>query len=261
MKKILQSQIISKIIVEAIASAMFHFLGSTSGTVYSNGITLMVLVYYTAKTSGAHLNPALSLTFFLLGYSNPIELICYWIAQLSGSMIGSLWLALLVPNNNVRHGTIGCFTPSDQISNIGLFGWEAICTFTFIVPIFSVVWYTNHKKGYGNTGPILVGLSLISSALAAANYTGGALNPARVLGSIAVLGCDEKARSSAVFYVTGEIVGAIIAPVAIIPWFGICQNSWYREYIPKVLSNMYIKSLKHFLLPDIESESTSTSIE
>ena len=109
--------------------------------------------------------------------------------------------------------------------------------------------------------PILVGLSLISSALAAANYTGGALNPARVLGSIAVLGCDEKARSSAVFYVTGEIVGAIIAPVAIIPWFGICQNSWYREYIPKVLSNMYIKSLKHFLLPDIESESTSTSIE
>lgn len=234
-------RVYSKFLVEFIACMMFHFLGSVSATPVSNGIVLMVLVYYTAKTSGAHLNPAVSLTFTLLGYTNPLELLFYWTAQICGCALGALWLALLVPNQMIRHGTIGCFEPTEGLGRGAIFGWEAICTFTFIVPIFSVVWYTTHKKGYGNTGPLLVGLSLIASALAAGPYTGAALNPARVLGSIIVFECPESSVKTSWLYILGELTGAIIAPLAIMPWFGICNEAWYIDWLPSsIKSNLLI---------------------
>ena len=59
----------------------------------------------------------------------------------------------------------GCFYPGKDMTVALVFGWEAFCTFCFILPIFSVVWYTLHKKGYGNTGPLMVGLSLIANAI------------------------------------------------------------------------------------------------
>ena len=210
---------------------LFHFLGSAMPTPATNAIALTVLVYYTAKLSGAHLNPALTTTFALLGYTNPVEVVVYWIAQVSGSIIGALWLAVLVPGLGVGHGwslappsataLSGCFVPSSSIGGIAVLGWEAICTFCFILPIFSVVWYTQSKSGYGNTGPLIVGLSLYSAASVAAPWTGAALNPARAIASRIVFGCAPNSLTG--YYVAGEMIGAAIVPVAIAPWYGM---SW-----------------------------------
>lgn len=240
-------RIVSKFLMETLATMMFHFLGSLSGTPYSNGITLMVLVYYTAKTSGAHINPALSLTFTLLGHTNPIELFVYWLAQFSGAALGALWLALLVPGLHIRGEGVGCFNPNEALTPGAIFGWEALCTFTFIVPIFSVVWYTNNKKGYGNTGPILVGLSLMASAAAAASYTGGALNPARVLGSPIVFDCMQN-KINILYYITGEFAGALVAPLIIMPWYGVAPKAWYIDWIPLSFKQTYMKAFKNTLL-------------
>lgn len=236
--------VLSKFIMEFMATMFFHFLGSASGTATSNGVILMVLVYYTAKTSGAHLNPALSLTFTLLGHTNPLELLVYWLAQFSGSICGALWLALLVPG--AAEG-VGCFLPHDSLSLKAVFGWEAACTFTFIVPIFSVVWYTTHKKGYGNTGPLLVGLSLMGSALACGPYTGAALNPARAVASPAVFDCGVP-KVTVLYYVFGELLGAALAPLAIMPWYGIAPNSWYNDWIPMSFKRTYMKAFKNTLV-------------
>lgn len=228
--------LVSKFFAETSACAIFHFIGSVSPTPWANGIALMVLVYYTAKTSGAHLNPALSLTFTLLGHTNPIEMLVYWVAQMFGSICGALWIALLVPGLYVGapgNAVIqdGCFYPPTALmSKARVFGWEAFCTFCFILPIFSVVWYTLHKKGYGNTGPLMVGLSLIANALAAGPFTGAALNPARVLASPAVFKCDN---SYLVYYVLGEFLGASLVPLIIAPWYGISPTAWYITVVPE----------------------------
>lgn len=232
-------RVYSKFTTELIACMMFHFIGSVCPTPLANSMALMVLVYYTAKTSGAHLNPALSLTFTLLGHTNPIEMIFYWIAQITGCAIGALWIALLVPGLSVRKdirrepGQIaydGCFIPDAALSDAAVFGWEAFATFCFIVPIFSVVWYTTHKKGYGNTGPIMIGLSLFATALAAGPFTGAALNPARVFASPIVFDCGNK--SKIFYYVIGEFCGAALVPLFIMPWYGISREAWYMTYIP-----------------------------
>jgi aquaporin Z len=253
-------RVISKFLMEAFASMMFHFLGTMSATPWSNGVTLMVLVYYTAKTSGAHINPALSTTFTILGYTNPIELLVYWTAQISGAIIGALWLALLVPGSSVRGYGLGCFNPVSSLTPAAIIGWEALCTFTFIVPIFSVVWYTNHKKGYGNTGPILVGLSLIASASAASAYTGGALNPARVLASPIVFDCMKK-RVNIFYYIIGEMMGGILAPLVIMPWYGIAPKAWYIDWIPDHVKKRYTKIFRITLVDGTESKRIEKDIE
>jgi glycerol uptake facilitator-like aquaporin len=231
----------SKMVHEFLACMMFHFIGSISPTAAANAIALMVLVYYCAKTSGAHLNPALTLSFTLLGHTNPLEMLCYWTAQILGCAFGALWLALLVPGLYIRkeiayspNAYDGCFFPRPDLSYAEVFGWEAFATFCFLTPIFSVVWYTTHKKGYGNTGPIMIGLSLFASAFAAGPFTGAALNPARVFASPIVFDCDN--RDMIFVYVLGELTGALCVPLAIMPWYGVSKDAWYTPWIP-----MFIK--------------------
>jgi glycerol uptake facilitator-like aquaporin len=225
--------LISKFFIELCACMIFHFVGSISATPWANGIILMVLVYYTAKITGAHLNPALSLTFTMLGHTNPLEMLVYWAAQVLGCMLGALWLAILVPGLRIgasgSEQYSGCFYPAHGTSAIQVFGLEAICTFNFIVPIFSVVWYTIHKKGYGNTGPLMVGLSLIANAFAAGPFTGGSLNPARSLGSVVVFDCDNRYLKN---YILGQLLGGALVPLFVMPWYGISPKAWYLDFVP-----------------------------
>lgn len=239
-----EPNMISKVCAEFTASIIFQFVGSIAPTAWANGIILMVLVYYTAKTSGAHLNPSISLTFCILGYTNPIEMLFYWIAQISGCIVGSLWVALLVPQvhigmNGFADPHLGCFYPPDtNMTKLTVFGWEAFGTFCFILPIFSMVWYTLHKSGYGNTGPLIVGLSLIGNALAAGPYTGAAFNPARVLGAPAIFKCDNHYIGS---YIGGELLAAVLVPVLIAPWYGISNKPWYEKNISNCVLSYFTK--------------------
>lgn len=229
--------ILYKFWAEFIGCMMFHFIGSVSGSAWGNGLALIVLIYFTAKVSGSHLNPSVSTTFMLLGHINPAELLIYWCAQIIGCIVGSLWIAALVPQliigKTVDASLLplsGCFIPQDDLSSAQIFGWEALCTFCFITPIFAVVWYTQLKSGYGNTGPFIIGCSLIANALVAGPYTGGALNPARLLASPIVFKCPRD--NSIPFYILGEMTAGITAPLFIIPWYGIYYKSWYLKYFP-----------------------------
>ena len=230
--------VMTRCMVEYIACGIFHFIGSVSPTPWANGIVLMVLVYYTAKISGGHLNPAVSATFMLLGHTDPMEMVVYWGAQVAGCATGALLVAGIVPGLMVRGAPSGpyaslsgCFTPQADLTDFQIFAWEAACTTFFIVPIFSVVWYTQNKKGYGNTGPLIVGFSLLANALACGAFTGASLNPARTLGSPIVFACPSE--SKAYLYVLGEFTGSVCALFAIVPWYGISRTAWYAGSLPE----------------------------
>ena len=218
--------LVTKALAEFTGCMIFHFIGSVAPTAATNAISLLVLVYYTARMSGAHLNPALTMTFAILGYTNPVEVIVYWMAQFVGCIFGALWVSLLVPRAYPEYD--GCFHVHESMSDWMIVGWEAIGTFCFILPIFSVVWYTQHKSGYGNTGPIIVGFSLYAAASAVGPWTGAALNPARVVASPVVIGCRDSRTIP--YYVAGEIIGAILVPIAIVPWYGVSSKLFSRDY-------------------------------
>jgi glycerol uptake facilitator-like aquaporin len=226
----------AKVAVEFIACSMFHFVGSMSPTPLANGLALMTSVYYAAKVSGAHLNPAVSAVFCLLGFTHPVEAILYMLAQVAGCVTGALYIGMVVPGARLgapppSSSALGCFIPNPSLNRAQIFGWEALGTVMFIVPVMSVVWYTQNKQGYGNTGPIMVGISLSASAMAVGGWTGASLNPARTLGSAIVYDCGRHAVTG--MYIAGEVVGALLAPAFLIPWYGISTNAWFTGYVPQ----------------------------
>lgn len=253
---------VARALAECFGCMLFHFVGSAAPTPVANGVILMVIVYHLAKVSGAHLNPSVTLTFVLLGHTHPIEMLIYWFSQVTGCIIGALWIAALVPGLKMHHTNAaelssqfydGCFCPRADLSPIQIFGWEAVGTLCFLAPIFSVVWYTQNKSGYGNTGPLIVGLSLMGTAMAVGPWTGAALNPARVLGSPVVFSCGEHAVNSIVYYITGELTGAAVVTLAIMPWYGIAEKPWYRR---SLITNIDM-SVTNNALSDPQSTDTS----
>lgn len=54
------------------------------------GFGFMFAVYLSANISGAHLNPAISLMFWIQGDMGFIRMLVYWVAQYFGAIIGSL---------------------------------------------------------------------------------------------------------------------------------------------------------------------------
>lgn len=242
------TSLVAKAAAEFMGCMMFHFIGSVSPTPAANAVALMVLVHYTAKISGGHLNPAATLTFAVLGHTNPLELLAYWAAQVAGCITGGLWIAALVPQLRIGRAVdalnlqteiehAGCVNPHIDLTDAQIFGWEAVATFCFLVPVMSVVWYTQHKSGYGNTGPIMIGLSLYAVALATGGWTGAFVNPARVFGSHAVFRCAATRRVPA--YIAGQIAGALATPLAILPWYGLAAQPWWATtHTTSALSRM-----------------------
>ncbi len=64
------------------------------------------------------------------------------------------------------------------------------------------------KPGHGSFTPLAVGLALVSCAGSGAQWTGAALNPARVIGPLAVYKCGTNI---AYIYILAELVAAIAA--------------------------------------------------
>lgn len=234
--------LLSKAYAEFIGCAIFHFIGSVCPTPIANAAALTTMVLYTAKVSGGHLNPAVSLTFCLLGHTHPLDVLVYWVAQTCGCISGALWIAVLIPGPGVRSGLpdapydelVGCIEPHRDINRLQMIGWEAIATFCFIVPVMTVVWYTQHKNGYGSNGPVMVGVALYSVALATGEWTGALVNPARTVASDLVFSC--RASQMIIYYIIGQVIGAVVAPVAIVQWYGIACAPWWHHGSGRVIA-------------------------
>lgn len=241
------SSMVSKAFAEFVGVMLFHFVGSTTATYGSNAAALMVLVYWTAKISGGHLNPAVTLVFMLLGHCHPLEMLMYWFAQVTGGIVGAAWILVLTTATErsiLPYMIDGCVAPHKDMTHVHIMGWEAIATFCFIVPIFSVVWFTQNKSGYGNTGPLIVGLSLYAASQTAGPWTGASLNPARAVASAVVFRC--RSAKEIPWYVLGEMIGAAVVPVCIVPWYGISANPWYqRKSTQHPVSPIVPPSLNH----------------
>ena len=230
--------LVSRFFAEFLGCMVFHFIGSAAPTALVNGATLTAMVHLTAKISGAHLNPAVSLTFTALGHTNPAEMLVYWMAQVLGCATGAAWLLLMTPPN---HPSDGCFVSNTELTGAQVFGWEAITTFSFILTVFSVVWYTQNKTGYAGTGPLIIGIALAANAAAATPYTGGALNPARLLASPIVFKCPVEP-----LYIAGEMAASLLAALVVIPFYGVSENAWYR--LPNVINTVAARSTGSIIL-------------
>jgi aquaporin Z len=159
------------------------------------------------RVSGAHMNPAVTLAFWLRGEVRRSDLAGYCAAQALGAFVGTACFAVAV---GPWASSIGfARTDPSPVGSAGGVAIEAALTFGLVATIFALRSFPRLVR----ITPGLVGASLTLLIWMGSPPTGASLNPARSLAP-AVIGGD---LGSLWVYFVGPALGAIAAAAAMNP--------------------------------------------
>jgi aquaporin Z len=144
------------------------------------GTTAISLIYSRfGKRSGAHMNPATTLTFFRLGKVSAPDAVFYMAAQFLGGIVGVLTATLLV-GRRLSHPSVNyVVTMPGAYGFAWAFVAEALMTFVLMSVILRV---SNMPRLNRYTG-LFAGLLVMLYISLEAPISGMSMNPARTLGS------------------------------------------------------------------------------
>ncbi|MDB5211190.1 MAG: aquaporin family protein [Sediminibacterium sp.] len=182
-------------------------------------IAVFVAVYATASSSGAHLNPAVTLALASIGKFEWSLVPTYLLAQLLGSMLGALimWIAYRQHFNATEDAAtkLGVFCTSPAINKpVDNFLSELIGTFVFV---FAILFIVKSDNSLGSLDALPVALLVLGIGLSLGGPTGYAINPTRDLGPRimhALLPMKNKGGSDWAYSwipVIGPIAGGVLA--------------------------------------------------
>lgn len=187
----------------AVVDAQTHALGH-GGVAAAFGLVVFIIIQSLGETSGAHVNPAVTVAFWAIGRFPGRRVLPYVLAQLAGATLGS-WLVLGVaaPGSNLG-ATLPAHGPWQAL------GIETFLTFWLMLVIFRV---TSGSKEVGILAGLAISATVALEALVAGPLTGASMNPARSLAP-ALLSGNWTAWW---VYVVGPVAGALLA-VAVDKW-------------------------------------------
>lgn len=183
------------------------------------GIALFVAVYAVAASSGAHLNPAVSIGLAAVGKFAWNDVPIYAVAQMLGAMLGALivWITYRQHFDATADPDmqLAAFCTGPAIRNpVNNIITEAVGTFMLV---FGVMMMVSPQASLGALDALPVALLLFGIGLSLGGPTGFAVNPARDLGPRimhAILPMTNKRDSDwgyAYVPVVGGIIGGLIA--------------------------------------------------
>ncbi len=142
------------------------------------GIVVIAVIYATSYVSGSHVNPAVTVSFWITKRMEPNTAIMYIISQIAGASLAGLALKTLFPDaaKTVYLGTC-VLAPGVSIARGVLM--EFIISFLLIFTIYGTLVDKRASPGFAG---IAVGLVVLFGAMIGGTISGGAMNPARVFG-------------------------------------------------------------------------------
>jgi aquaporin Z len=184
----------------AVVNAKSHGSVPLDARVAAPGLMVMAVIYFMGTVSGAHLNPAVTVSFALRGDFPWRRVPGYVGAQLAGSVLAAGFLRLTF--SNIGH--LGITEPGTGIST-----WTAILIEVVLtVGLVSVILGT--ASGARNIGPnaaLAVGGYIILAGLWAGPISGASMNPVRSLGPALISGD----LTDWWIYLIGPLGGGVIA--------------------------------------------------
>lgn len=168
------------------------------GIAITFGLIVMSMIYSLGNISGAHLNPAVSISFTIAGRFPVKYLPGYIISQLAGALLASLTLKLMFPENVFLGATMPAGT---ELQSLIL---EFILTFFLMLVIINVA---TGIKEQGMFAGLAIGSVVALEAMFAGPVCGASMNPARSLGPALVSGHPEHLW----IYIIGPVSGAALA--------------------------------------------------
>ena len=162
------------------------------------GLVVMVVIYALGDVSGAHINPAVSLGFWVAGSLPRGELLRFLAAQCAGALLAALMLRAAFP----EHPDLGATQPAIGVG--AAFLVEVVISALLLTVIFHVVARGEETSAVSG---IAIGATVAIAALCAGPLTGASMNPARSLGPALASGDF----SNLWLYWTAPFVGALAA--------------------------------------------------
>ncbi len=177
------------------------FMGSEVGMLgiaMAFGLTVTAMAYGLGPISGAHLNPAVSLGFYMAGRMNAADMIGYWIAQVAGGLIAAVVLLAMTADPG------GAATKVGDHGLMAALIFEVVATFLFVTVILGAT-----KDGSSTVvAGLAIGLTLVVIHLAGIAVSGASVNPAR---SIATNVFDAAIIGDLWLYIVAPLAGGAIA--------------------------------------------------
>ncbi len=191
------------VVVAAGGAMMSHAFPNVVGpaaAVVAPGLMVMAIIMFMGKVSGAHLNPAVSIAFWLRGDFPARRVPGYIVVQLIGATLAALFLQG-VTKVSARFG-------ADYVAH-GYSGWQAsLMEALLTLGLVSVILGTaSGAQNIGVVAAIAVGGYIALAGLWASPISGSSMNPARTFGPDLV-GLDFHDYW---VYVVGPLVGAVVA--------------------------------------------------
>jgi len=200
------------------------------------GLAVFIGAFCSARYSGAHLNPAVTIAMAIAGKLEMAKVVGYIVAQMLGAIAGSVLVYLFYRDHfkasEDADAKLACFCTGPAIrNNAQSFFCEALGTFALVLPIFLMVDPTLEvpgrevKVGLGTLGLVPVALLVVAIGLSLGGTTGYAINPARDLGPriahafLPIPGKRDSDWNYAWVPVVAPIVGAALAALVQI-WIG-----------------------------------------
>ena len=181
----------------AVVDEQTHALGH-GGVAAAFGLVVFVLIQSLGGSSGAHLNPAVTLGFWAAGRFPGRRVVPYVGAQLLGAALGSALVKLVATPGS----TLGATLPAHGAGQA--LGIEVFLTFGLMLVILRV---TAGAKEAGLLAGLAISATVALAALVAGPLTGASMNPARSLAPALLSG----AWAGWWLYVLGPVAGAVLA--------------------------------------------------
>lgn len=146
------------------------------------GLTAIGIIYSPwGKQSGAHLNPAVTFTFYRLDKIEGIDALCYALAQSAGGLIG-LVVASFAIGVAIEHPSVNYVVTVPGSDGLGIaFVAEVFISFGLML---TVLLASNHRRLAPFTG-LMAGCLVATYISLEAPLSGMSMNPARTFASAA----------------------------------------------------------------------------
>jgi aquaporin Z len=188
------------IVVESLTGAMGHV-----GIALVFGFIVSAVIYTFGHVSGAHINPAVSISFAFTKELSLKDTLYYILFQVTGATLAILTLVLLFLEESKSVQQLvyyGSTLPRGSWYQSFIF--EFILTFILMLVIYgSAV----HGKAIKNFAGIAIGFTVGVEAMFAGPITGASMNPARSIAPAIISGNI----SDLWIYIIAPIMGAVLA--------------------------------------------------
>ncbi|HHT9119294.1 MAG TPA: MIP/aquaporin family protein [Candidatus Hypogeohydataceae bacterium YC41] len=167
------------------------------------GLVVMAVVYALGYISGSHINPAVSVAFWVTKRMDTNMAVFYIVSQLVGAAVAGFALKEVYPQA-VADVHLGTTSLGQGVPLVNGMLMEFVITFLLVLTVFLTAVDRRANKAFAG---ICIGLAMSFGVLIGGAITGGSMNPARTFGPALASGFF---KDHFVYWVA-PILGAVVA--------------------------------------------------